>query len=227
MLFSLTGTGSFLTTEIYPPLDLQGEYVLGLVDLSTYNSIPNIEKDVNDKFYYGNKVITIDEGSYEIEDINHVIRGKLANEDGTVPGFQLRANNNTLKTEIKTNVQIDFSKPGTIGEILGFSKKVLRPRQIHISDKPVKIIKVDTIKVHVNLVRGTFDNGVEGHVIHEFFPLVEPGFKIVEIPRTIVYLPVNTSTLNSITVALRDQTGALLNLRGETLSVRLHLKRIS
>lgn len=226
-MFSLTGTGSVVTCDIYPPLELSdGNYVLGLVDLTTYNSIPNIETGVNDKFYYGDQEIVIEEGSYEIEAIEHYIRGKIRVTDGTSAPFLLRANNNTLKTEIKSNVAIDFTKPNTIGPMLGFSSKILEPRRRHTSDSPVKIIRVDTIRVECNIVRGAYVDGKESHLIHEFYPTVEPGYKIVVQPQTIIYLPVNTERISTITVALRDQDGRLLNLRGESLSVRLHLKKL-
>lgn len=227
-MFSLTGKGSVVACDIYPPLELtDGDYVLGLVDLTTYNSIPNIEKGVNDKFYYGSQEITIEEGSYEIEAIEHYIRGKIHVTDGTSAPFLLKANNNTLKTEIKSNVPIDFTKPNTIGPLLGFSSQVLKPRQRHTSDSPVNIVRVDTIRVECNIVRGAYVDGKESHLIHEFYPLVEAGYKIVVQPQTVIYLPVNTKRISTISVALRDQDGRLLNLRGESLSVRLHLKKLN
>lgn len=226
-MFSLTGKGSLLTCDIYPPIELtNGSYVIGLVDLTTYNSIPNIETGVNNLFYYGDQEIVIEEGSYEIEALEHYIRGKINVSDGTSAPFLLKANNNTLKVEIKSNVPIDFTKPNTIGPMLGFSNRLLQPRQRHTSDLPVKIIRVDTIRVECNIVRGAYIDGKESHLIHEFYPAVEPGYKIIVQPRTIIYLPVNTERISTITVTLRDQDGRLLNLRNESLSVRLHLKNL-
>lgn len=54
-MFCISGRGSSLSCEIFPPFDCSKDnYVVGLVDLTTYNAIPNIEAGVNDKFYYGN-----------------------------------------------------------------------------------------------------------------------------------------------------------------------------
>lgn len=222
-MFCLTGTGSTISCDVFPPLDLSnGEYVVGLVDLATFNSIPNIEEGVNDKLYFDNgHIVKIDEGSYEIQDLENFIQAHLPES----VQFKLKANNNTLKSEIECNVDIDFDKIDTIGNVLGFSKKVLAAGQKHVSDLPVNILKVNSIRVDCNIVRGSFENGTESHVIHQFYPICEPGYKIVENPGTIIYLPVNVSTIHNITVQLKDQDGVPINLRGEELSLRLHVKK--
>lgn len=222
-MFCLSGVGSTLSADIFPPYDTSdGEYLVGLVDLSTFNSIPNVENGKNDKLYLDNlDPIVLPEGSYEFEDIKREIGKQLPS--GVM--FDLIGNTVTLKTEIKSNVVVDFTRKDSIGPLLGFSEKKLVVNFINISDRPVDISGVYTIRVECNIARGSYDNGKESHVIHEFFPTVEPGYKIVEAPSTIIYLPVNTQKVSNITVQLRDQEGRLVNLRGETLSVRLHLKK--
>lgn len=222
-MFCLSGKGPVISCDVFPAFDASdGTYEIGLVDLSTYNSIPNIEKGVNDKFYYdGKSVVTIDEGSYEIGDIEKFITENI--EPGV--GFSLTANNNTLKAYISCSKEINFNKPGSIASILGFDNVKLDAGKTHISNNPVDIIKVNTIKVDCNIVRGSFDNGREGHVIHEFYPSVPPGYKLVEIPRTVIYLPVNNQSINNITVSLKDQDGNIISLRDEKVTLRLHLRK--
>ena len=64
--FTLTITGNYsvLEAEYFPPIELLSNknYVLGLVELLTFNSIPNVDIGKN-KFYIGNEVITIPPGS--------------------------------------------------------------------------------------------------------------------------------------------------------------------
>lgn len=226
-MFCLSGKGSVLSCSVFPPYDVSdGYYEIGLADLATYNTIPNIEKNINDKFYYNfnnnEKHITIPEGSYELDDIATYIRSKL--ETGTQ--FSLTPNTNTLEVDINTNIEIDFTKPNNIAKLLGFKPQILKSGK-HSSDSPdgVQIIQVNTIRVECNIARGSYQNGVESHILHEFFPLVSLGYKVVEVPFNILYLPLNVKTINNITVCLKDQNDKLINLREEVVSVRLHVRK--
>jgi hypothetical protein len=217
-MFCLSGTERLLTNNLFPPIVLEGEWEIGLVNLCTYNSIPNIEHGVNNLFHYANKVLEIPEGSYEIDDIKRYLH-----DNGVA--VKINANKNTLKCEILFDKVIDFSKPGSIGPLLGFDRVVLKPNVRHHSHNQVDINRVNSIRVECSIARGSYLNGKEGHTIHEFFPKVPPGFKIVEAPPTIIYVPINTNRISSITVQLFDQDGRAINFRGETITVRLHLRR--
>lgn len=73
---------------------------------------------------------------------------------------------------------------------------------------------------------GSYKNGKLHHIIYQFFPNVPPGYKIVEAPSNIVYLPINVKTISNVTVKIQDQDDKLLNFQGETITIRLHLKKI-
>lgn len=222
-MFCLTGTSSVLSHELAYPIDVStGDWELGLIDLTTYNSIPNIETNINDKFYYGeNKKVVIPEGSYEIEDIEKYIKSKL----GENITFSLKANNNTLQAELCCSEKVNFSEKDSLAQVLGFKPGVYEADTPHTSDLPINIIKVNSIRVECNISRGSFLNGIEGHVIHQFYPAEPPGYKIIEIPKNVIYLPVIAQTINNLSVSLRDQDGKLVNFRGEPICVRLHLRR--
>lgn len=225
-MFCLSGNSSVLSSDIFPAIELDGEdFELGFVNLCTYNTIPNVETNRNNKFHYvhndKNETIVLPEGTYEISDINKYIQNNL--KEGVT--IQIQANNNTLKVEINTNVAIDFSSEKSIGRLLGFKSKVLEANKTHESDCEVNILKVNVIRIECNIVRGSYHNGRETHIIHEFFPLVAAGFKIVNHATPILYLPVSTQRINNITVTLRDQNNELINFRGETISLRLHLRK--
>lgn len=228
-MFCINGNSNVLSCDFFPPIELGNArpWEIGLVNLCTYNSIPNIEVGVNNMFHYKSgkdgsmKVIELAEGSYEVDDIVNYIKERL--EDNVE--LNIRANNNTLKCELKCSVEVDFTKMFSVGSVFGFASRLLEPKIWHTSVNPVNIIRVNTIRIECNLTRGSYNNGREGHTIHEFFPAVAPGFKLVESPSTIIYVPVNAQRITNITVRIVDQEGRLINFRGENITVRLHLRQ--
>lgn len=223
--FTFSGRESELTSNIYPPIELEDNsmYTLGLINFETYNSIPNIDNK-NNKFYFGDSIIKIPTGAYDVSDLNKYLRRKVERLDKE--NFVIiKANRNTLKCEFKANKKIDFTKNDTFGNLLGFKNKILEANTGYTSDYPVNIFKVNAICVECNLVGGSFKNNEYVHIIHEFFPNSEPGEKIVETPGNIIYLPINTRIISSITIKILDQDGELINFRGEVITLRLHLRK--
>ena len=88
-------------------------------------------------------------------------------------------------------------------------------------------MKVNSLRVECNIAKGAYDNGREVHNIHEFFPAVPPGFKIIDRPLEIIYLPISVKSIDYLQLRIIDQDGDLVNFRGETISIRLHIKTVS
>lgn len=227
--FTLHGTSNILQTNFYPPIDISNEsYEIALIGLYTYNTIPNIEKGTN-KFYYDNdKVITIPTGAYEISNLEKYLKLKLRETHALKKENEiitLRANNNTIKSELHCEYNVDFSPSDSIGKILGFSgNEILSAKKWHFSDLPVNIIKVTSIRVECNIVKGSYYGSEESHTLYEFSPQVDPGYAINIEPRNHIYLAVNTRTISNITLKLIDQDGHPVNLRGEKIVIRLELR---
>lgn len=219
---TLTGNSSILSADYFPPLELQGNYTCGLIGLQTYNSIPNIDSR-NNMFYVSNYAIEIPDGAYEIEDLEYYIQKELDKKSKPKVSISIVANNNTLRSELLCSHNIDFSKKNTIGSLLGFDLVKLKPNILHISNTPVNIVKVNTIRVECNIVHGAYINNTRVHTLHEFFPAVAPGYKITEIPTNVIYLPLNVQRITTLTLKLIDQDGDIINLRGEKITIRLHL----
>lgn len=252
--FTLKGDSYEITNNYFPPIILNENniYCLGLIGFHTFNTIPNIESG-NNKFHYNNlkkeeKTITIPTGSYEINDIEIYIKKVLqetAKDDNNVWGavktpfnnissevdndniISIKANNNTLKCEIKSKYEIDFTRAESVGRLLGFSGKKLRANQLHESDLPVEIIKVSSIRIECNIVSESFYDGKPSHTLFEFSPNVDPGFAINIEPRNILYMPVKTRYIDNITIRILDQLGRIINFRGEQILIRLELKNLS
>lgn len=224
LTLTLSGNTSTLNVEYFPPIELNKncEYVCGLVDFQTYNSIPNVDSS-NNLLHIGDEIIEIPTGSYEIDDIANYVSNFLKNKNKENE-VNLWANNNTLRCMISSNEKIFFNRKRTIGALLGYSNRELEANVLHISDSNVRIIKVNTIRIECNIVTGSYINNAHAHTIHEFSTVVGPGYKIVEVPRNVIYLPVNVKQISTLTLKLVDQDNDLINFRGEIITARLHLK---
>ena len=62
------------------------------------------------------------------------------------------------------------------------------------------------------------------NTIYSIFPKVSPGYKIIETPVNLVYLPITLDTIDSLAVSIMDQDDHLLNLRNEKLTIRFHIR---
>lgn len=258
LTLTLNGTSSHLHAEYFPALDLSdGDYVCGLIDFQTFNSIPNID-ETNNLFYIHfnedlrqniiskNKEIKIQSirdlikeklgtkyfslwpleiptGTYEITDIEKYLVKEL-NQYGI--DLQLKANPNTLKCEMKCMGTVDFWQPGTIGELLGFESKCYGLNQFHESEFITKILKVNVIRIECDLIKGAYLNNKPSNTIHEFSPRVSPGYKINEVPKNVIYFPVTVKNISTLNISLVDQNGQPINFRGETITVRIHIKKV-
>lgn len=226
---TLTSNSSLLHASFHPEIELDDRfnYSCSLLNFYTYNSIPNIHEDNNEFHYSIDKdnpieVIKIPVGSYEIDTIGEYLEKELRNRSIM---FHWYSNPNTLKCRVESDAFIDFTQPNTIGSVMGFSKRKLIPGSIHTSDKVVNIQTVNSIRIDCDLIAGSFYNGLSTHTIYEFSPTVDPGYKINEQPRHLIYLPVIRKSINEINVSIVDQEGRLVDFRGEKITCRIHIKR--
>lgn len=223
---ALSANSATLQADFHPPiyLDPNISYVVGLTNFETFNAIPNIHYN-NNKIYFGknNEFLTIPTGSYEMNDINKYLQTEFQKRDIS---FNLYANNNTLKSTIVTSTDIIFKK-GTIGKILGFNDGVVQGDKVpRMSENPAEIIKVNSLCIDCSIAEGSYLNGKPVHIIHQFFPNVSPGYKIIESPQNIIYFPVTVNVIDKITIKIVDQDLNLVDFRNETVTIRLHIKEV-
>jgi len=141
--------------------------------------------------------------------------------------IKITANMSTLKSvlEISNDFQVDFRVQNSISSVLGFQNQVFK-EGVHESESVVNILSMNSILMNVDVIEGSYVNGRTQNTIYSFFPDVEPGYKIVENLRNLVYLPVILDKINKMETVVTDQNGKQLNLRGENLTIRFHLKEI-
>lgn len=225
---TLSGTSSVLEARYFPPIELTNKknWTVGLVELLTYNSIPNIDEGCN-KFYInkdGKQIaIIIPTGNYEIQDIEAYLKKRLGKRN--IP-FNLKADNVTLKIEIQvpSDISLDFRPDDSIGRLLGFKKEILTGSPLYKSHLPADIIHVNSLRIECNITAGSYINDKRVHTIHEFFPSVPPGYKIIEVPAQVIYLPIVGHSIDQLQLKIVDQDGRLVNFRGEVITIRLHIR---
>jgi len=222
---TLNGNSSELSCDIFPPLEVDETTQLCLLSLQTNNSIPNIEPGCNTigfrSFLGVYEHITIPTGSYELSELETVINQLISNAETE---FKLKANSKTLKCTLSCSYDIDFTIANNISKLLGFENKIYSAGE-HESDKIVNIMKVNCIKIECNLISGSFNDGKPSQTIHEFFPAVPSGYKIIEVPRHPVFYSLNSTTISKVDIVLKDQNDSLINLREQPITVRLQIKR--
>lgn len=225
---SLTGNTSKLSCVFFPEivLDEKYNYSCGLLDLTTYHSIPNIT-DRNNKLYYANgeyfNIIEVPVGCYEAEDVLNYIKSELS-----ILGisFEFIVNKNTLKTTIVCEREISCEGSESIHGVFGFRVPTIPAKTKLESDDVIKISKLNVIRVECNIVSGAYVNGGPCHSIYEFASnKVDVGYKIVEQPKNVIYMPVTPKRINYIDISIVDQDGNLIDFRGEDITCRIHIKR--
>jgi hypothetical protein len=226
-------------TSYSPPIELKKDkqYEVALVNLETYYSFPNIDK-TNNIFRYsidkGAKWIEIEipEGSYELKQINNEIFRIMKSRDHydkrmNKSYINISANLATLRCILQINnldYQVDFSHKRSLSDLLGYEKKKIST-PYNEGTNTVNILSVNSILVECNIINSSYLNSVKEPIIYSFFPKCLPGEKIIETPKNLIYLPLNNNDkIDYINIKLKDNNGKLLNLRGEKITIRLHLK---
>lgn len=215
-------------------LDDKKDWEMALVSLETYYSFPNIDSS-NNNFRYSPddgttwKDITIPEGSYEISEINNYIQEIMYyNNNDKENSITIGANNSTLRSFIKltAHYQVDFTTPNSVRTVLGFNSQVYSIGGKYASENIVNLLHINSIRVKNSIIGGSYVRGTTDNVIYSFFPNVDPGYKIVEKPHNLIYLPVIMKKISQMETSLVDQDGKLLNLRGEELSITFHIREV-
>lgn len=223
LTFSISGRSSELSTNYHPPirLDENIRYCMALIRFYAFHNIPNI---VDKKFYYDNgKVINIATGYYNIEDIEKYLQKALGGEDKF--RIYITADDNIIKTRLKCLYSVDFQPEDSLRDILGFDKIVLDGGYEHLGIKEADFVKCHTIRIHCNLTSGSYTNEEPSHLLHEFTVKVAAGYPILEDPKEAIFLPVNTTTINNITLTLTDHNNKPVNFQNEFIQIRLFLKQ--
>ena len=123
------------------------------------------------------------------------------------------------------NCEVDFRRNNSINSLLEFGSKFYTSG-FNDSENMVNILTINSILVNIDIISGSYINGSTDPTIYSLFSDVSSGYKIIENSRNLLYLPIVADTIHSINIWLTDENGNELNLRGDNLSMRFHLREI-
>ena len=208
---------SSFNTRLNPTLQLDGdkEYEIALVNLETSYSFPNID-ETNKVFVYSPDnsnswvKIKIPEGSYEIDDINNTIQHEMEKEAIMIRLMKTIIltfpQTPTLKSVLilEKDYQVDFNHQNSLAKVLGFTGAKYT-EGFHESENVVNILSINSIHLNIDIISGSYINGTTKNTIYSFFPKVSPGYKIIESPVNLVYLPIMLDTIDRLMYRLRTK----------------------
>jgi hypothetical protein len=235
----------FTTTFSKPHKLLSGRfYEAGLHYFTTSNYQTNIREN-NNKFYYTipvtsqgktswqTQTITLEKGAYEIESLNNEIKRQMVERkhltDMKDSSFNITINLSIFKVAIlqdPNKMRVDFNKPNTFRDLLGF-----RPRELtqvyNLADATAQITTASSILIKCSITQGSYHNGEESNTLFSFPSYVVPtGYKYNILPPTMVYLPVISNVISSITFSVADDNGNLLDFKDENMALAIHIRQI-
>lgn len=240
---TLTQTGKTpdFTTKLSPQIRLNPnkKYEAALLSINLFNSIPNIT-EINNIFKYSIdngvnwKIITLDKGSYQLSTINDEIQRHMVingDYDTTNNSFYISITPITsgysfIEITNQTYV-VDFNIENSIGSTLGFHNKRIS-YGYNKSDDIVKIITTNRIYVNIDIISGSYSEGIQGCAIYSFNPnKVSPGYMLIETPNPkLIYYSVNKSDINKIRIWLTNEDNDIIDLNSEEVTVSIHIREV-
>ena len=176
---------------------------------------------------------SLNPGIYEVVDLNNALKYILPdNAEVSVTIDDIR-----LKSNLKTNQTLIFSKKSFFYTILGFTQSKSYPLDdidgfyqliagSYKSDRPINIIGIDKIHLKCDCIQGSIVNGIREPILYSFALSSPPGHKIYKEPRVKLFKKVNKSVLSHITFYFEDDDYKSIDFHGETISFTCQLIKI-
>lgn len=228
------------TIKFNNAIPLDGKYEVAMIGLNMWYSNFNVSAALgNNVFRYSTNAgvswnnITLPNGNYGVQDINKEVQRQLAlaghwDTVNQVHYLALVPNTSTLRVRLdilNPTYQVDFTNLG-LRELLGFNSAIYTatiesPNLVDITRG------INSFYLRTNLITGSYDNSALSDVIYSFVPRVRSGANIFVEPTQLIYFPANVfSHITDARVYLTDQLGRAIDLNGEPLTLRLHVRKI-
>ena len=189
---------------------------LGLIRLSVYNSVFNVNRR-NNQFLYDGEVLAVIPGAYESIEI-----AELTKEE-TNGNVSIEPDKNTIKCtmEIKQG-SLNFDIENSITPLLGL-RKIGYKQSKYTSQKIIDIMGFSTLNIHCSVMSGVKDNGKNTGILYTFTLTEPPGYLINISPTNILYQNVTKDRIQNIELHINAEHGTPFDFNGDVLSFTLHL----
>ena len=235
VLLNIEGNESIIDITFSQPIELNRncDYEIGLNQCTLWYSWHNIsDKFENNTFQYrkdeegGWVNVTIPNGMYNDDCLNYFLCQYFDTPKDKCP-IVISSNPASMRFVIILQEKYIFRFNSDLYQILGFEKESEISKKINEGTKLPNITRsVDKIQIHCSLVNSSIVNKSKSDVIWTFVPNTEPGCQIVENPRQLIYLPINTNDfIYSLRMAITDQLGRPIDLNGDNVGYVLHLRK--
>ena len=142
-----------------------------------------------------------------------------------------------LKSILKTNQTLIFTKKSFIYTILGFTRSHSYPLDdidgfyqlisgSYKTDRPINITGIDKIYLKCDCIQGSIVKSIGKPILYSFSLSSPPGHEIYKEPRIKLFKKLNNSVLSLITFYFGDDDHKLVDFNGETVSFTCQLFKI-
>jgi 5'(3')-deoxyribonucleotidase len=242
LIFSGTTTTGYYTQNVSPPIIMNevATHRIYLQSFSGWENINNVNTGVNDLFRYVNnsgtvRDIIIPAGAYQLTDLYSYIQAQMQangdyNSSTSTPTYYINFNTfvptQQIQITLSNNYQVDFRPSTSISSILGFDNILLNGNSTFSSTKTVNILSTLSININCNIANGFRVNGNQSNVLYSFNNTTPRGSIIDISPNPIVPCICNTKTISSVTIWFNDESGNLINFKGEKFVVRIVIEQM-
>ena len=132
--------------------------------------------------------ITLSTGSYSVEDINDEIQWQLwLNYHNIMIVIDANWATRRATLTLDRGYQVDFNVANSINIVFELEQQVtpsIGPKTVlQKGEHIVNIISIKSILVNRDIIHESYVNGTQQSTIYSFFPDVDPGMKMIQIPR--------------------------------------------
>ena len=240
------GTPTDFTVEFQRPIDLGSLlYSVSLVKLATWYSIYNFSSVEHSNTIFNiddgtdNVDITIPNGIYSFEDFNSYITPAIISEFGSeVVKFEVNDNTGKFVITLAANVTLIISNGsasnfGLVDRYVdGWDKTSVSysaggsGQVIESTFTPQWTNGIQSMNLECDLTSNSSLNGKSSSIIAQFAPRGAPFGSIIFEPKNLVFSQVNKKNFNRIRIKLTDQSGNLIDLNGENMSLMLIIRKM-